>query len=179
MDQPFGQEVLVQSTNRIRGPRVEALLDNLRSSYNVGSILRTCDGAGIQHAHLCGITSTPDQAKVAKTALGAERGVPWSYYRNGLDALSVLRDAGLSIWSLETKGEAISLFDLSPELTPESMVLVVGNELAGIDPGILAESDRVVSLPMFGSKNSLNAVVAFGVAVYWLRSGIKMPSTHS
>jgi len=176
---PFGGEGSVQSTGWISGPPVKVLLDNVRSSYNVGSILRTCDGAGVQHAHLCGITSTPDQAKVVKTSLGAEQSVPWSYHRNGLDAVLGLKDAKHTIWTLENRGKAQPLFALSPELVQEPIVLVVGNELAGVDPGILAESDCVVSLPMLGSKESLNAVVAFGVAVYWLRSGIKTPSPNS
>ncbi|UCG25287.1 MAG: hypothetical protein JSW55_04625, partial [Chloroflexota bacterium] len=167
----FGGERIAQPGGRFGGPPVEVLLDNLRSSYNVGSILRTCDGAGVRHAHLCGITSTPDQMKVAKTALGADQSVPWTYHRNGLDTVINLKDDGYSIWSLENRGDTQFLFDISPEEVVDPVILVVGNELAGIDPDILAESDRVVSLPMFGSKQSLNAVVAFGAAIYWLRSG--------
>ncbi len=177
--EPFGNEVSIQSPGPVGCRPLEVLLDNLRSSYNVGSILRTCDGAGVEHAHLCGITSTPDQAKVAKTALGAERSVPWSYHRNGLDAVLMLKEAGYAIWSLENRGQTQPLFDISLELVMEPVVLVVGNELAGIDPGILAESDYMVSLPMLGSKKSLNAVVAFGAAVYWLRFGIMTPSKYS
>lgn len=155
------------------GMAFEVFLDNIRSSHNVGSILRTCDGAGIDHMHMCGITSTPGQVKVRKTALGAERAVPWTYYRNGVDAVQELKKLGYRIWSLENTAPSQSVFDLGATDLPERMVLVVGNELSGVDPGIMALSDKIVSMPMAGTKSSLNVAVALGVAVYWLRHGIR------
>lgn len=159
-------------TTQHAGPLVEALLDNVRSGHNVGSIFRSCDGAGVRHVHLCGITATPKHGRVAKAALGAESSVPWSYHRNSIDALEEYKLQGFEVWTLENREPAESLFDLEPELLVAPTILVVGNELAGVDPGILALSDRIFSLPMSGHKSSLNVAVAFGIVAYWLRYGI-------
>lgn len=143
--------------------RFEALLDNIRSAWNVGSMLRTADGLGISHVHLCGISPTPDHPKVAKTSLGAERWVSWTQHANGLKAVQALKQSGVQIWGLERTGRSEDLFEIAKELTPPG-VLVVGNEVCGIDPGILVQCDRVVHLPMLGLKGSYNVAVAFGMA---------------
>ncbi len=159
---------------------VEALLDNIRSTHNVGSILRTADGAGIRHVHLAGITPHGDNPKVAKTALGAESHVPWTHHRNGVDALLALHAQGKQIWALELTptalplAQAVTAWPIQPDtgaLIP--VVLVVGNEVTGIDPAIVALADRVVAIPMHGSKRSLNVAVAFGVAAYFLVGGFQ------
>jgi 23S rRNA (guanosine2251-2'-O)-methyltransferase len=85
---------------------VEALLDNIRSIYNVGSLFRTADGAGLRRLHLCGITATPAQAKVAKTALGAEQAVPWTFQTNTLDAAVSLKGAGGAALAANEHGRA-------------------------------------------------------------------------
>ena len=151
------------------GAEVEALLDNIRSVFNVGNILRTADGAGIRHIHLCGITPTPNNPKLAKTALGAERSVPWTQYRDGLAAAVSLRKQGLRLWALEGGSRAESLFDARAALKGPPIVLVVGSEISGVDPCILEHCERVFCLPMEGMKNTLNVAVAFGVAAYFLR----------
>lgn len=149
------------------------LLDNIRSTYNVGSILRTADGAGVRYLHLCGITPTPDNPKVAKTALGAEQSVRWTHHRNGVTAARMLRAQGSQLWALEIAPCAVSLFDAVADLPPVPLVLVVGNERIGVDPGILALCEQVVALPMAGVKHSLNVATAFGIAVYTLRYGMQ------
>ncbi len=151
------------------------LLDNIRSAYNVGAIFRTADGAGVTHLHLCGITPTPDHPKVAKTALGAEGSLAWSQHANGLDAARALVERGHVLWALEKGLGAAPLFQLSPQGAPRPLVLVVGNEISGVDPAILALCQRQVALPMAGVKGSLNVAVAFGVAVYWLAFGVGDP----
>jgi 23S rRNA (guanosine2251-2'-O)-methyltransferase len=149
---------------------VRALLDNIRSCYNVGSIFRTADGAGVEHLYLGGITPTAQHAKVAKTALGAERNVPWSYHSDSLSLAVSLKAQGLSLWALENSPRSESLFQVQagPKVP---VVLIVGNERAGIDPGLEAVCDRVLAVPMLGRKASLNAVVAFGIAAYFVRFG--------
>ncbi|HEX6386776.1 MAG TPA: TrmH family RNA methyltransferase [Anaerolineae bacterium] len=148
---------------------LEVLLDNIRSVYNVGSMFRTADGAGIGHMHLCGITALPNHPRIAKTALGAEQALPWTTYRNGIDAVLALKEQGYQVWALESGPRSESLFEatIAPDSRPA--LLVVGNELVGVDPGILAHCDRVFALPMQGQKESLNAAVAFGIAIYTLR----------
>jgi 23S rRNA (guanosine2251-2'-O)-methyltransferase len=171
VSQSFSGRGITPTLGDSAGPPVEVLLDNMRSSYNVGSTFRTCDGAGVSHVHLCGITATPNQAKVSKTALGADKSMTWTYHRNGLEAVRRLRAEGREIWSLENRIPSLSIFAHAPMRLSGPIVLVIGNELSGVDPGILNESDKIVSIPMVGHKSSLNAVVACGVAVYWLRFG--------
>lgn len=156
-----------------RDYKIDALLDNIRSGYNVGSIFRTADGAALNHLYLAGITPTPEHPRVVKTALGAEQTVPWSYHRNALDLVSSLQLSGYQIWSLENTSEDLVMYPEFPIELVSPALLVIGNELTGIDPGILAISDRVIALPMRGLKESLNVVVAFGIAAYWLRYGRK------
>lgn len=147
---------------------VTALLDNLRSLYNVGAAFRTADGAHLAHLHLCGITPTPDNPKLSKTALGAEETVAWSYHRNGRLALQQLKHTYTTI-AIEGGTRAQNLYDWQKPDTP--LLFVVGNELSGIDPLILAECDHVLALPMLGQKQSLNVATAFGIVAYHLQFG--------
>jgi len=145
------------------------LLDNIRSSHNVGSIFRSADGVGLSHLHLCGITPTPERnPEVAKTALGAEKAVAWSYHPNAIDLVLRLKSEGMMLVVLERTEQSTPIQDfcLNPEKT---YVLVVGSEPAGVDPDLLKLADQVISLPMLGTKESLNAAISFSIAAYWLR----------
>lgn len=155
-----------------REPGMVALLDNIRSILNVGAIFRIADGAGVDHLHLCGITATPAHPRVAKTGLGAEEAVAWSHHRNGVRAGEMLRHDGYQLWALENSPQAISLAKLGPLISGEPIALVVGNEKAGVDPGILALCEQVFFIPMAGRKHSLNVAVAFGIAAYHLRFAV-------
>jgi 23S rRNA (guanosine2251-2'-O)-methyltransferase len=154
------------------GPAVEALLDNIRSTYNVGAMFRTADGAGLRHLHLSGVTPTPGNPKINKTALGAEGVVPWSYHLNSLDAALILKSNGMRLWALESSSLADSLFTVMPELPGPPILLVVGNEISGVDPSLLEVCDKVLAIPMLGHKRSLNVAIAFGIAAYLLRFGL-------
>jgi 23S rRNA (guanosine2251-2'-O)-methyltransferase len=140
------------------------LLDNVRSALNVGSILRTCDGIGVTHVYLCGITSTPENPRLRKTALNAETNSNWSYHLNALDAVIQLKEQGYEVWSLELTKRSIPIREVLTPLPSKPILLVSGNELAGIDPAILAVSDRLIHLPMQGQKRSYNIAVAVGMA---------------
>lgn len=148
---------------------VRALLDNIRSIHNVGSMFRTADGAGLDHLYVCGITATPEHPRLAKTALGAEQAVSWSSHPNAIDLAHSLRDKGMQLWALERAVQSNRLPVAATSDTP--VVLIVGNERSGVDPGLLALCDHVIELPMSGGKGSLNAAVAFGIAAYALRFG--------
>jgi tRNA G18 (ribose-2'-O)-methylase SpoU len=150
---------------------VEALLDNIRSVFNVGAMFRTADGAGLRHLHLCGITATPHHPRLVKTALGAEQVLPWTRYLNALDAAQHLRGQGATLWALESGLQSQDLFSARPSSEEGLLVLIVGNERAGIDPQLLALCHRVYHIPMSGVKASLNVAIAFGVAAYFLRHG--------
>lgn len=159
-----------RATQTAPGPAVEVLLDNIRSTFNVGAMFRTADGAGLERLHLCGLTPTPDHPKVAKTALGAEHAVPWQAWTNALDAAANARQRGLRIWALEVGQNALSLFETAPLLrSPQPILLIVGNEVSGIDPDLLAQAERCIWIPMHGYKRSLNVAIAFGVIAYFLR----------
>ena len=150
--------------------RLFGLLDNIRSAHNVGAIFRTGDGVGLRHLYLCGFTPTPeDNPAVAKTALGAESRLTWSHHRNALDLAEQLQDEGFKLVALECTAKAMPIYRFKAE-PPVSRpwVLVVGNERAGVDPGLLAGCDLTLSLPMTGEKNSLNVAAAFAAAAYWL-----------
>lgn len=149
---------------------LSALLDNIRSIHNVGSMFRTADGAGVAHLYLCGMTATPDHPKLAKAALGAHETVPWSQHNNALDTAVALKEQGQALWAMEATSQARPLFNTTDlDLLHQPTVLIVGHEKAGVDPEILALCHQTFSLPMGGYKSSLNAAVAFGIAVYYLQ----------
>jgi tRNA G18 (ribose-2'-O)-methylase SpoU len=155
-------------SQRAEQPIIVALLDNIRSIWNVGAMFRIADGCGISHLHLCGMTATPEHPRVVKTALGAEESVPWSYHRNGVEAARDMLAAGCRLWALESSAGALPLTRAPALLSERPTALVVGNEKAGIDPGILALCEQAYYIPMVGRKGSLNVAVAFGIAAYSL-----------
>lgn len=170
------QVTVTTKNRRVHHPKttiiIDALLDNIRSGYNVGSIFRTADGSGINHLYLAGITPTPNHSKVAKTALGAQDNVAWTHHLNALELLEELKSIGHQIWAIENNVAGESLFDIQFPIDDDSPILIiVGNEIAGVDPAILDYCDRIFFLPMLGTKRSLNVVIAFGIAGYYLRFG--------
>lgn len=149
-------------------PVMECLLDNIRSGLNVGAIFRTADGIGINKLYLGGITPTPDNEAVRKTALGAETGISWEKVNNGVNKAMQLSATGYVLWALEATTLSDSLYTLGQNLPDRPLVMVLGNEVCGIDPGILAYCERVVSIPMVGKKRSHNVATAFGIAASYL-----------
>ncbi len=110
---PYEQAAVWQEPGfKASGPELEVLFDNIRSAWNVGSMLRTADGAGVRGVHLCGVSATPDNSKVQKTALGAEKSLPWRYHPDALVAARSLREQGLRLWALEGGERSVSLFEL-------------------------------------------------------------------
>lgn len=152
------------------GPPVHLLLDNWRSLFNVGAALRTADGAGVQHVYLCGITATPAHPKLAKTALGAEQAVRWSYHPDAVKLAQSLKAGGAELWVLEDTphAEPIEQVQRPRADAARPVVLVAGNEVAGVDPGLVALADRTLVIPMRGTKRSLNVAIATGIALYLL-----------
>lgn len=142
---------------------MSALVDNVRSAFNVGAIFRSADGAGLQHLYLCGVTPTPEHDKVAKTALGAQKSVGWSHHNNAVDLAIRLRSQGQTLWALEETTGALTITQAPP--LPESLLLVVGSEVTGVDPDLLALCEHALCIPMRGAKRSLNVAIAFGIAV--------------
>jgi 23S rRNA (guanosine2251-2'-O)-methyltransferase len=144
---------------------VAVFLDNLRSLYNVGSFFRTGDAAGIEKLYLSGITGVPPHKGIAKTALGAERTVPWERSENAMESILALRTRGYEIAAIETSIHAVDLFDWRPNFP---VCLLFGNEKEGLSPELAAAADRHIRIPMLGMKHSLNVSTAGGIVLYEL-----------
>lgn len=143
------------------------IAEDIRSLWNVGSIFRTADGAGVSRIILTGITGSPPRNEIAKVSLGAEDTVPWNYSVSSLEAVLMLKQRGYQIVGLERSDSSQSLSDaLSNHVLKTPLCLVVGNEVTGVSPEISRQCDAVCHLPMRGMKESLNVAVAFGIAVY-------------
>ena len=140
-----------------------ALIDNVRSLWNVGAIFRSADGCGLERLVLTGITGHPPRKEISKTALGAEQAVAWEYRAEAIDALRDYREAGYRTVALELsdRAEPLDRYDWTPK-----SLLVVGNEVAGVSDPLLQECQDHISIPMLGAKNSFNVAVAFGIAAF-------------
>lgn len=145
---------------------VTAVVDNIRSSFNIGGIFRTSECAGIDGIHLCGYTATPENPKVLKAAMNTTDEVPWQSSRTIQSSTEELKSAGRTIYALETTDTAKQLHDVEV-IFPCAILL--GNERFGLSAETVAMADEVVSIPVYGKKNSLNVVSAFSIAAYEFR----------
>lgn len=155
---------------------VYALLDNVRSAWNVGSMFRTADAAGLAGLYLCGITATPPRPDLEKTALGAQRTVPWDYWPRTEDALHHLRRRGVLLVALECAEDAVTMDQAA---TRYPLCFVVGNEVTGLDDGVRALCDHTAMIPMHGAKESLNVAVSFGLMAYASRQAWELTMAPS
>jgi 23S rRNA (guanosine2251-2'-O)-methyltransferase len=151
-----------------RGGTLAVLADNIRSAWNVGSILRSADGFGFLHAYLCGFTPTPEHEAVRKTSLGAEEFVTWSYHKDALRLARGLKNEGWKVIALEEHERATKLSQLSNTAQDHNTVLVLGSEVSGVDPQLLDLADDIFYIPMHGEKRSFNVANAFSIAAYAL-----------
>ncbi len=168
---PYRSFAVPVKNKRIKKQPFVAVLDNIRSTYNVGSIFRTSDGAGLDKLYLCGITPTPEHPKVGKTALDAERSVAWEHSWSVIDTVKKLRDQGFMILALEGGSSSVDIFDSLQKIreADRPVALVVGNEISGVDPEAVSNSSMCIYIPMEGVKESLNVATAFGIAAYLIR----------
>lgn len=151
---------------------VVAILHNIRSVHNVGSIFRTADGAGISKLYLCGITPTPldrfgrVRSDFEKVSLGAERSVLWEHLPTTAGAITRLKREGFEIIAVEQAKQSIPYSVYRSRV--EKIALIVGHEVKGISPALIRKADTIVEIPMRGTKESLNVSVAFGIVAYHL-----------
>lgn len=157
------------------------MLHDLRSNHNVGAILRTADAVGAERVIFSGTTPYPELPQdtrpphvrerntraIAKTALGAERSLNLSYEPDLKKCLSLMKKGGYHIVALEQAPNSVDIFSYQP---PQRLVLIVGSETTGLSHDILAAANTVLEIPMTGKKESLNAAVAAGIALYQLRN---------
>ena len=141
------------------------VLDNIRSLNNIGSVFRTADAFAIEKIYLCGITATPPNREIHKTALGATDSVEWKYSEKTSDIISKLKTDGVKIASVEQTEESVMLNDFIPEKNVK-YAIILGNEVKGVQQSVINASDFVLEIPQFGTKHSINISVANGIVVW-------------
>lgn len=144
---------------------VTIVLDNIRSMHNVGSTFRTADAFLIEKIWLCGITGTPPNREINKTALGATESVDWEYSENACTLVDSLKNNGYTIISLEQTDGSVMMQDFQPE-KDKKYCFVFGNEVFGVDDKIIENSDLCLEIPQFGTKHSLNVSVSVGITLW-------------
>lgn len=161
-----------RSRGRLSINAVGVLL-NIRSLHNAGSIFRTADGAGFSKLYLCGITPAPLdhfgrlRPEFAKVALGAERSLAWEHHRSAVRVIKKLKKEGWKVYAVEQAQGSMPYFRIPKSYILNSkFCLVVGNEVEGLPKRVLALADKILEIPMYGAKESLNVSVAFGIAAY-------------
>lgn len=148
------------------------VLDNVRSLQNVGAFFRTADAFAVEQIALCGITATPPNRDIHKTALGAELTVKWSYHHKTTECLDELRAAGYRILAVEQVEGAAMLDDFRPEQGVK-YALVFGNELFGVNQEAVDGCDGAIEIPQLGTKHSLNVSVSGGVVLWHFFAQLK------
>lgn len=157
--------VSVSEFRESRKMPVIVVADNIRSLNNIGSMFRTCDAFAVEALWLCGISATPPDKEIHKTALGAEESVEWRYLQNTVDAVIELKTLGYTVLCVEQVKGSIMLNCFIPE-TDKKYALVLGNEVKGVEQQALNMSDGALEIPQFGTKHSLNVSVATGVVLW-------------
>ena len=152
---------------------ITVVLDNVRSCNNIGSVFRTSDALLIEKVILCGITATPPNKDIHKTALDAEKSVPWEYFEETELAVAQLKENGYRVFAVEQVENSISLPDFTPE-KDQKLALVFGNEVKGVQQSVVNCCDGAIEIPQYGTKHSFNISVSAGIVlwdlVYKLRS---------
>lgn len=141
------------------------VLDNIRSLNNIGSIFRTADAFRVEAIYLCGITAQPPHRDIHKTALGATDSVNWKYFKTTEEAISELKTKNYVIIALEQAEGSVMLNKFYPDPN-QSYVVILGNEVHGIEQKIVDISDHCVEIPQFGTKHSLNVTVSNGIILW-------------
>ncbi len=159
------ERVTVEEFKEMDKSPIVLVLDNVRSLNNVGSSFRTGDAFGVEKIYLCGITGTPPNRDIQKTALGATESVEWEYCLNTMIAIEKLKTEGYQICALEQVDRSLMLNDFTPE-KGKKYALVFGNEVFGVEEEVLNACDAVLEIPQLGTKHSLNISVSLGIAVW-------------
>ena len=141
------------------------ILDNVRSLHNVGSVFRTADAFLVEAVYLCGITSTPPQAEIHKTALGAENTVSWKYYEDTHVLVDELKVKGYTVFAIEQAKGSTMLPDLKLDAN-QKYAVILGNEVKGVQQSVVDKCDGCIEIPQFGTKHSLNVSVTGGIIIW-------------
>lgn len=167
------------------------VLDDVRSLHNVGSVFRSADAFRVEAVYLCGITATPPNAEIHKTALGGEDSVDWRYFERTEDAVEELHRQGVFVYSVEQVEGSTKLQELNTQHpnrhhsssnnsshntsstpitqhpTPNThYAIIMGNEVKGVKQSVVDMSDGCLEIPQFGTKHSLNVSVTTGIVIW-------------
>lgn len=157
--------VSVETFNELGKLPVICVLDNVRSQHNIGSIFRTSDAFRIEELYLCGITATPPNREINKSALGATESVKWQYFNDTNLAISHLKRSGYKMIAVEQAVNSIILEDYIPG-KDEKIALVFGNEVTGVSDSVMNDVDACIEIPQFGTKHSFNVSVSAAIVLY-------------
>ena len=142
------------------------VLDDIRSLNNVGSIFRTCDAFKIEKIYLCGITATPPNRKITKTAIGSTESVEWLYFDKINDLILNLKNQGFKIWAIEQTENSKTLSQMEVIESNKKHVLIFGNEIDGVKQEVINKCDDVIEINQYGTKHSLNVSIAAGIVIW-------------
>jgi 23S rRNA (guanosine2251-2'-O)-methyltransferase len=146
---------------------IVAVLENVRSAYNVGSVFRTADAFLIEAIYICGYTAYPPHKEIKKTALGADETVAWKHFKSIDDAIKDLRDLGFKVYAVEQAVDSYKLQAISYE-HDEKIAVIFGNEVTGVEQTTIEKCDGCIEIPQLGMKHSLNISVAAGIVLWEL-----------
>lgn len=141
------------------------ILDNIRSLNNIGSVFRTSDAFLVESIYLCGITATPPNPEIHKTALGAEYSVEWKYFEDTVNAVENLREKGYTVYAIEQVENSTMLDDLQLD-SQKKYAIVMGNEVKGVQQVVVDACDGCIEIPQYGTKHSLNVSVTTGIVIW-------------
>jgi 23S rRNA (guanosine2251-2'-O)-methyltransferase len=144
-----------------------AVLENVRSAYNVGSVFRTADAFLIEAVYICGYTAYPPHKEIKKTALGADETVSWKHFRNINEAIEEIRSLGYTVYAVEQAEDSYKLQALGYE-PDEKIAVIFGNEVTGVEQSTIEQCDGCIEIPQLGMKHSLNISVAAGIVLWEL-----------
>jgi tRNA G18 (ribose-2'-O)-methylase SpoU len=145
---------------------VIAVLENIRSAYNVGSVFRTADAFLLEGIYICGYTAYPPHKEIKKTALGAEDTVAWKHFKNIGEAIGEIRALGYKVYAVEQAVDSWKLGSFTVE--DDKVAVIFGNEVTGVEQNTIALCDGVIEIPQLGMKHSLNVATAAGVVLWEL-----------
>ena len=158
------QRISVENFKKAKKTPIIVILDNIRSAFNVGSAFRTADAFRIQKIYLCGITASPPNKDIRKSALGSTDSVEWEKVDKTEDAISTLKQSGYKVFSIEQTEGSVFLNDYSPEETP--VAVVFGHEVNGVSQSIIDLCDGCIEIHQIGTKHSLNISVSLGIVLW-------------
>ncbi|HKI90052.1 MAG TPA: RNA methyltransferase [Draconibacterium sp.] len=144
---------------------IVVVLDNIRSCNNIGSVFRTSDALLIEKIYLCGITATPPNKEIHKTALDAEKSVNWKYMEQTEEAVKELKEKGYKVFAIEQVENSISLPFFQPDKI-EKLALIFGNEVKGVQQKVVRLCDASIEIPQYGTKHSFNISVSAGIVLW-------------